>query len=634
MRRIMAVFTVFMVFTGALVISDLCFDSVIMNTQAATVYVGGTGPGNNTTIQEGINAANPGDTVFVYAGTYVESLVIDKTLTLMGEDKDTTIINATGNINGIQVSNADYVDISGFTIEKANAYNLKLTSSDNCYISDNILQNSGSSALGVFSGHDNLIEDNLITDNLQGVLITDHSNSNILRDNTITSIGDRAISIQGQSADNLISNNEITGYNLGFYIYESEDNRIENNQISNGGEGLRILVVDNITIQDNMISDNNYNLRFYSASATVVNCTLQNPNSYDIWVDDPDMVGSEITLINTSFDEDKVSILGDTIDLIVKEYLEIKVLDESDEPVSGITVRIKDKITGEFDEIYTTDTEGEVNWILLTQYQQNHTTKVDVPYNITAYSTTLRNYTPIEITLDTETDITIIAFSDLDGDGIFDVDDDFPNDSTQWSDSDGDGYGDNPSGNDPDVFPEDPDEWADSDGDEVGDNSDDFPDDPAASSDSDGDDRPEKWNPGRTKSDSTTGLELDEFPDDPDEWKDSDGDGVGDNSDFLPSLNNNVFIMIIILIIIIVIILVVLVKKKGKKQKVVEEKKEEKTRKPKKERPPPPPWVKKGESVEKKEVEEDEEEGGAEEDMDDEEEQDEEKEEKEDEEEE
>ena len=44
-------------------------------------------------------------------------------------------------------------------------------------------------------------------------------------------------------------------------------------------------------------------------------------------------------------------------------------------------------------------------------------------------------------------------------------DDIFPTDGSQWSDNDGDGYGDNLNGNNPDLFPNDPTEWSDNDGD-------------------------------------------------------------------------------------------------------------------------------------------------------------------------
>ena len=63
---------------------------------------------------------------------------------------------------------------------------------------------------------------------------------------------------------------------------------------------------------------------------------------------------------------------------------------------------------------------------------------------------------------------------DMDSDGYSDMGDSFPDDETQWSDIDGDGFGDNPSGNNPDLFPYDAFEWADADSDGVGDNTDNF----------------------------------------------------------------------------------------------------------------------------------------------------------------
>ena len=65
--------------------------------------------------------------------------------------------------------------------------------------------------------------------------------------------------------------------------------------------------------------------------------------------------------------------------------------------------------------------------------------------------------------------------TDSDGDGFGDNPlgngaDRFPNDSSQWLDIDGDGYGDNPNGTDPDAFITDPTQWSDTDGDGYGDN--------------------------------------------------------------------------------------------------------------------------------------------------------------------
>jgi len=86
-----------------------------------------------------------------------------------------------------------------------------------------------------------------------------------------------------------------------------------------------------------------------------------------------------------------------------------------------------------------------------------------------------------------------------------------------------------------DIFPDDPTEWADTDLDLVGDNGDYFPTDPAASVDTDSDGYPDLWNTGKTAADSTLSLSLDKFPYDPQEWMDTDNDMVGDNGDAFPA---------------------------------------------------------------------------------------------------
>ncbi len=191
-----------------------------------------------------------------------------------------------------------------------------------------------------------------------------------------------------------------------------------------------------------------------------------------------------------------------------------------------------------------------------------------------------------------------IKNTDLDGDGYIDIEDDFPHDPTQWSDNDGDGYGDNSSGNKADDFPDDATQWLDSDGDGHGDNPlgnqpDKFPDEPTQWLDSDGDgygDNPlgnnsdafpfdfTQWQDldGDGYGDNQSGNHSDAFPNnkyewndydgdgygdnradafprDPKEWKDTDGDGMGDNSDFLPTVNNWIFFILIAILVVVIV---------------------------------------------------------------------------------
>ena len=122
-----------------------------------------------------------------------------------------------------------------------------------------------------------------------------------------------------------------------------------------------------------------------------------------------------------------------------------------------------------------------------------------------------------------------LSQKDSDGDGYNDMVDDFPYDSSQYSDMDGDGYGDDPTGNSPDAFPLDSSQWDDQDGDGYGDNpagnaSDAFPYDSTQWADQDGD----------GYGDNAAGNYADEYPTDSTQWADQDGDGYGDN----PTGNN------------------------------------------------------------------------------------------------
>ncbi|MBT7244639.1 MAG: hypothetical protein HN874_04235, partial [Euryarchaeota archaeon] len=153
-----------------------------------------------------------------------------------------------------------------------------------------------------------------------------------------------------------------------------------------------------------------------------------------------------------------------------------------------------------------------------------------------------------------------LGCADTDGDGISDLRDPSPNSATNSTDDwDGDGYSDlrtwtNANGlqywiNGTDVFPNDQSEWNDSDNDGVGDNSDVFPNDSNESSDLDedgiGDNSDEcMFEPGNSTDGETLGCpdrdgdgwadKSDAFPYNPTEWLDSDSDGVGDNTDAFP----------------------------------------------------------------------------------------------------
>jgi len=172
------------------------------------LYVGGTNPGNFTCIQAAIDNSSDGDTVFVYSGRYIENLLVDKSIRLIGENKNQVVIDA-GNCDGIKVI-ADNVEIAGFTIEAEQADNsvdsaIDLSSSGN-YVHDNILTKSEFYGVYIYNSSYNVVEYNSFIDDDVGIWLCRASN-NIIRYNTIIQSKWLGIWLWPCSKDNIICYN-------------------------------------------------------------------------------------------------------------------------------------------------------------------------------------------------------------------------------------------------------------------------------------------------------------------------------------------------------------------------------------------------------------------------------------------
>ncbi|MFQ6129094.1 MAG: NosD domain-containing protein [Thermoplasmata archaeon] len=199
--------------------------------KATVLYVGGVGPGNYTSLQGAIDNATPHDTVYVYSGTYQESVVIDKTLTIVGEDRNTTMIDG-GGIGDVVYVIADWVNFSGFTLVNGGPFGsfggdsgIELDGAKNCHMFNN---NVSSNRLGISLSNS---EQNYVTGN-----IAMNTEIGILVWNAFW---------------NKIVNNTISDNDKGIHFFGSWFDKVWDNRITLNGEGIEVVNSHNNLIHHN-----------------------------------------------------------------------------------------------------------------------------------------------------------------------------------------------------------------------------------------------------------------------------------------------------------------------------------------------------------------------------------------------
>jgi len=144
-----------------------------------------------STIQEAINHANSGDTIFVENGTYYEHVVISKRVSLVGEDRDSTIID--GGRNGTVISvMTSYISIHDFTIRNSgnNTFDsgISMERSSGSDISHNKIINNNC-GISLYLSSNNMVSSNAIYSNLNyGIYLTFYSFNNIIYHNNFNNI--------------------------------------------------------------------------------------------------------------------------------------------------------------------------------------------------------------------------------------------------------------------------------------------------------------------------------------------------------------------------------------------------------------------------------------------------------------
>ncbi len=239
-------------------------------------------------IQQAIDNSSDGDTIFVYNGVYHEDVMIDRSIDLLGEDVNYTIIESTYPIT----ISANYVNLEGFTILGglvgivvnsddnrisgnciSNSYydGIKLESASSNIITGNIITHNGG-GIDLLYAYDNVITENIISSNWIGVGLY-KSNNNILSDNTFLECG---IFLQS-SWENNVYNNTVNGKPL-IYLYGKSNVSI----VGNAGQVI-LLHCSNITVRDQVLSKLFTAIQLWDAhNCLISNVTISETSLYGI----------------------------------------------------------------------------------------------------------------------------------------------------------------------------------------------------------------------------------------------------------------------------------------------------------------------------------------------------------------
>ncbi len=214
------------------------------------LYVGGSGEGNYTKIQDAVDNASDGDTVFVYddSSPYLERILINKSINLIGEDRNTTIINDSRDYLVIGIRGND-INISGFSIQNDGIPHFTRIGviiygpSSNIKIYNNIISknNVGIKFDEEYGAVKTRIFDNIIVENGEyGIKeVTWRKNSVIIIYHNIISNNENGIKI----VQSLIYGNHISNNSKGIYL-SGIGSIIHHNNIILNDVGL--LIVNNL----------------------------------------------------------------------------------------------------------------------------------------------------------------------------------------------------------------------------------------------------------------------------------------------------------------------------------------------------------------------------------------------------
>jgi len=280
---------------------------------AEALYV----PNNYPTIQEAVDAANPGDTIIVRDGIYIENININKDhLTIKSENgADSTIVQAANSDDHVFEVVESFIEIDGFTVKGAtdiefsgvflsganycdilnnnitdNGRGILIADSSRNSIVENIISHNKNDGIGFFSsGTGNHFIGNVIEwNNGRGINLFSFLSptNNIISHNTVSHNTDSGIVVFSTPLDsgNIIDFNTIYSNGIyGLYLNASSDNLLMSNTVSDNKYGIYLDTSSYNAIRDNLVSANHIGLYVYSSDYNRIYFNTLNDNIEDVY---------------------------------------------------------------------------------------------------------------------------------------------------------------------------------------------------------------------------------------------------------------------------------------------------------------------------------------------------------------